>query len=54
MAFLRRNKKKGENNMKKLFASILAAVAILASSAASMGCMWLLADEPTAPKSMID
>lgn len=40
--------------MKKLFASALAAVAILASSAASMGCIWFLTDEPVAPKSMID
>lgn len=40
--------------MKKLFASILAAVAILASSAATMGSIWLWADEPTAPKSIMD
>lgn len=40
--------------MKKTFAKLLAAVAILASSAASMGCIWLWCDEPTAPKSMID
>ena len=40
--------------MKKTIARVIAAVAILASSAASMGCMWILADEPTAPKSMRD
>lgn len=40
--------------MKKLFASVLAAVAILASSAATMGSIWFWADEPTAPKSIID
>lgn len=40
--------------MKKLFASVLAAVAILASSAASVGSILLWADEPTAPKSMLD
>lgn len=34
--------------MKKLFARVLAAVAILATSAASMGCIWFLFDEPTA------
>ena len=40
--------------MKKTLAKAVAAVAILASTAASMGCIWLLADEPVAPKSMID
>lgn len=32
--------------MKKRLASILAAVALLATTAASMGCMWFLTDEP--------
>ena len=32
--------------MKKRLASILAAVALLATTAASMGCLWLLSDEP--------
>lgn len=40
--------------MKKTIARVIAAVAILASSAASMGCILLWADEPVAPKSMID
>ena len=31
--------------MKKL-ASILAAVAMLATGAASLGCIWLMSDEP--------
>ena len=31
--------------MKKL-AGIIAAVAILATGAASMGCMWFMSDEP--------
>ena len=31
--------------MKKL-ASLLAAVALLATGAASMGCFWFIADEP--------
>lgn len=31
--------------MKKL-ASLLAAVALLATGAASMGCLWVLSDEP--------
>lgn len=31
--------------MKKI-ASILAAVALLATGAASMGCFWIVADEP--------
>lgn len=39
--------------MKKL-AKILAVVGILASGAASMGCYWIVFDEPTAPKSFID
>lgn len=32
--------------MKKRLASILAAVAIMATGAASMGCIWWVADEP--------
>lgn len=32
--------------MKKL-ASLLAAVALLATGAASMGCIWFVADEPS-------
>lgn len=40
--------------MKKTIARVIAAVALLASTAASMGCIILLADEPVAPKSMID
>ncbi len=36
--------------MKKV-AKVLAAVAMLATSAASMGCMWFLLDEPKALKS---
>lgn len=32
--------------MKKRLASILAAVALLATGAASMGCMWWMSDEP--------
>ncbi len=39
--------------MKKI-AKVFAAVAMLASSAASLGCLWLLTDEPNAPKSFID
>lgn len=38
----------------KKFAKILAVVAMMASSAASMGCVWILTDEPTAPKGLID
>lgn len=38
--------------MKKLFSVALAAVALLASTAASVGCMWLFVDEPEAPKFM--
>lgn len=32
--------------MKKRLASILAAIALLATTAASMGCTWWLSDEP--------
>lgn len=39
--------------MKKI-AKIFAAVAMLASGAASLGCVWLIIDEPNAPKSFID
>jgi hypothetical protein len=33
--------------MKKTVARLLAAVAILATGAASMGCIWVLCDEPS-------
>lgn len=33
--------------MKKRLASILAAVALLATTAASMGCIWVWSDEPS-------
>lgn len=36
--------------MKKV-AKVLAAVAMLATTAASMGCVWVFADEPRALKS---
>lgn len=37
--------------MKKV-SYLLAAIAMLATTAASMGCAWLLADEPKAIKGM--
>lgn len=40
--------------MKKKLSYLLTAVALLASGAASMGCMMILVDEPTAPKAIID
>lgn len=40
--------------MKKLFSLALAAVAMLASSAASVGCIVVLIDEPKTPKSLCD
>ncbi len=40
--------------MKKKVASLLTAIAVLASGAASMGCIVLLVDEPRAPKNLID
>lgn len=39
--------------MKKI-AAIVAAVAMMATGAASMGCFWLLADEPETLKSFND
>lgn len=39
--------------MKKI-AALVAAVAMMATSAASMGCYWLLLDEPKALKSFED
>ena len=40
--------------MKKVLGYLLTAVAVLASGAASVGCAFIFADEPNAPKSMID
>lgn len=40
--------------MKKTFARLLAAVAILATGAASMGCIWFFTDEPDAAKLNFD
>lgn len=40
--------------MKKKLGYLLSAIAMLATGAASMGCMIIFADEPVAPKSMID
>lgn len=34
--------------MKKIVARVLAAVALAATGAASLGCLWLLFDEPEA------
>ena len=38
--------------MKKIFSVALAAIALIASTAASTGCMWMLFDEPKALKNM--
>ena len=38
--------------MKKVLSFALAAIALIASTAASTGCMWLVADEPKALKNM--
>lgn len=40
--------------MKKVLGYLLTAVAVLASGAASVGCVFVLADEPQSPKSIID
>ena len=38
--------------MKKRLSYVLAAVAMLATSAASMGCLWIMCDEPKALNNM--
>lgn len=40
--------------MRKTIARVLAAVAVLATGAASMGCIWMLCDEPNASKLNLD
>ena len=40
--------------MKKTIARLLAAVAVLATGAASMGCIWWLVDEPSALELNLD
>ena len=40
--------------MKKLLASVLAGVGILAAGAASAACVMLVIDEPKMPKAMIE
>lgn len=42
------------NESMKNLAKVFAAVAMLASSAASLGCVWFISDEPVAPKNFID
>lgn len=40
--------------MKKKLGYLLAAIAMLATGAASMGCVWLVCDEPDTPKCIQD
>ncbi len=40
--------------MKKRIAALVSAIALLATSAASMGCVWMLFDEPNNIKSIKD
>lgn len=40
--------------MKKKIAAFVSAIALLATGAASMGCMWILTDEPKTLKSFND
>jgi len=40
--------------MKKTIAKIMAAVALAATGAASLGCLWFIADEPKAIDSLKD
>ena len=46
-------KNKGGNLMKKL-AGVLGALALALTSAASVGCVVLLMDEPVAPNKIVD
>lgn len=46
--------KKGGIVMKKIIARVLAAVALLATGAASMGCLWMICDEPDASSLSFD
>ena len=41
-------------SMKKIVSLVLAAVAMVASSAASVGCVFILVDEPNTPKALND
>lgn len=40
--------------MKKRVAAFVSAIALLATGAASMGCLWFLIDEPNSLKSFND
>ena len=40
--------------MKKNLAGLLLMIGGLFAGAASMGCIWMILDEPTAPKSLIE
>lgn len=40
--------------MKRKFAYLIAAIAMMATGAASLGCSWALVDEPKALRSMCD
>lgn len=40
--------------MKKRVAAFISAIALLATGAASMGCIWILADEPNNIKAIKD
>ncbi len=40
--------------MKKTLAYLLASIAVLATGAASMGCIWLVVDEPNASRLNFD
>ena len=40
--------------MKKRIAGIIGALALVLTGAASMGCLFMLIDEPTAPKNLMD
>ena len=40
--------------MKKVCAYLIAAIAMMATGAASMGCIWILMDEPKAISSLCD
>ncbi len=40
--------------MKRKIAYVIATIAMMATGAASMGCWWVVVDEPKAPRFMCD
>ena len=54
MIFIHKNSSKGGIIVKKRVAAFVSAIALLATGAASMGCVWILVDEPNNIKAIKD